>query len=144
MRDLVGLVQGKLTVVRFSHYDKHNKPYWVCKCACGNETHIVQGSNIVSGSVWHCGCERRGAGITNLKNTPPKPVVAIRGLSLDDIALDKRKIQPAATPAHVAPVPLPADVDEVHHNWKLHRRPSKESRTKVTREKKTAHTEPCK
>lgn len=44
-----------LTVVKFSHYDKHKrKHYWV-KCECGAEK-SVQGTLLKSGNTKSCGC----------------------------------------------------------------------------------------
>lgn len=133
-RDLVNKKFGKLTVTSFGYRDKHGKLYWYCRCDCGTERHPAQGSNLVSGKVWHCGCEKRGAGITNLKNLPPTPVVGLRGLSLDDIALSKKKKSEESRPMEkIQPVPLPGNVDDVHLHWKLHRRPSKATKKKVAK-----------
>lgn len=37
MQDLTGQKFNKLTVIKFSHFDKKKNSYWLCKCDCGNE-----------------------------------------------------------------------------------------------------------
>jgi hypothetical protein len=55
--DLVGLKCNMLTVVSFSHVDKH--AYWNCKCDCGNE--VVLPTNRLQGkrAAKSCGCLQR-------------------------------------------------------------------------------------
>ena len=58
--DLVGLVFGKLTVVKEgSGYTEPNRKYkrstWICECECGNTKEIV-GKCLKAGSSKSCGC----------------------------------------------------------------------------------------
>lgn len=46
---------NRLTIIRFSHNDKHHRKHFVVKCECGNEK-IVQGSLMSSGNTKSCGC----------------------------------------------------------------------------------------
>lgn len=55
MQDLTGQKFNKLTVIKFSHFDKKKNSYWLCKCSCGNEK-IVRRSHLLSGGVQSCGC----------------------------------------------------------------------------------------
>lgn len=52
---LLGNRYNNLTVISFSHFDASKKDYWKCKCDCGNTT-VVQGANLINGSVKSCGC----------------------------------------------------------------------------------------
>jgi len=54
-KDLTGHVYGRLTVLGYSHQDKGQKSYWLCKCTCGN-THVGQGYKLTSGELVSCGC----------------------------------------------------------------------------------------
>lgn len=47
---------GKLTVIRFSHQDKHGKYRWLCKCTCGGMS-TPSTNNLNSGNSTSCGCE---------------------------------------------------------------------------------------
>lgn len=60
MIDLTGKRFGRLTVVEFDHFEMkgvHKRPYWKCRCDCGNER-IVTSHSLASGSVTSCGCLR--------------------------------------------------------------------------------------
>ncbi len=53
--DLTGKSFGRLTVVEYSHTNKHGVAMWKCKCDCGNER-IVAGAHLRSGHTTSCGC----------------------------------------------------------------------------------------
>lgn len=44
---------GRLTVIRYSHTNKHGKTMWLCRCECGNEI-VVQGAHLKSGHTTSC------------------------------------------------------------------------------------------
>lgn len=55
--DLTGKTFGRLTVIkRHPQNTKNNHPRWICRCACGNDNIIVQGSHLRSGHTTSCGC----------------------------------------------------------------------------------------
>jgi hypothetical protein len=56
-KDLVGMMFGKLTVLRFSHIAK-NRAYWACRCECGKEK-IKCGHDLLAGHTKSCGCLKR-------------------------------------------------------------------------------------
>lgn len=62
IKDLVGKVFGRLTVVSFSGRkvkgECQAKTYWNCTCECGTDKEL-DGGNLVSGAVMSCGCLRR-------------------------------------------------------------------------------------
>jgi len=61
IKNIVGQVFGRLTVVRYSNHRspvKKNSTYWECICRCG-QTVIVRGENLKSGSTQSCGCLAR-------------------------------------------------------------------------------------
>lgn len=65
--DLTGLRFGKLTVIGYVENRPVGKrtvmkPYWRCKCDCGNVKDIC-GDNLRSGASQSCGCETRRATI---------------------------------------------------------------------------------
>lgn len=60
--DLTGQRVGRLTVIEFSHIDKHKRSMWKCKCDCGTET-VVLGSHLKSRHTTSCGCYGREARI---------------------------------------------------------------------------------
>ena len=53
--DLTGQRFGRLTVLEYSHTNKHKKSMWKCLCDCGNET-IVVGNNLKQNLTTSCGC----------------------------------------------------------------------------------------
>lgn len=56
--DLTGQVFGRLTVIEFSHKNKHGNLCWLCKCECGN-TKIITASALKGGLTKSCGCLRK-------------------------------------------------------------------------------------
>ena len=56
--DLTGMKFGRLTVIEFSHQDKHKKRHWLCKCECGT-IKTVQTGHLKSGKTTSCGCLNR-------------------------------------------------------------------------------------
>ena len=57
--DLTGKRFGKLTVITFSHTNKHRQSYWLCSCDCG-QTKTVNGQSLRQGKTNSCGCNRAG------------------------------------------------------------------------------------
>lgn len=63
-KDLTGMVVGKLTVLRPSHW--HETPSglrhvkWICKCSCGGESVVLAG-NLNRGHTLSCGCDKKEA-----------------------------------------------------------------------------------
>jgi hypothetical protein len=53
--DLTGKRFGRLSVIRESGRDKHNKPLWVCLCDCGEERTIL-GNSLSRNKTKSCGC----------------------------------------------------------------------------------------
>lgn len=51
----VGKVFGRLTVLSFSHRDRHKHPHWLCQCECGNQK-SVSGHSLRRGATTSCGC----------------------------------------------------------------------------------------
>lgn len=58
-RNLIGLRSGRLEVIAYDEW-KHNRPYLVCKCDCGNVV-SVRDDGIVSGRTKSCGCLQKEA-----------------------------------------------------------------------------------
>jgi hypothetical protein len=61
--DLTGKKFGSLTVIERAEKPAHiqsNRPYWSCKCDCG-ETTIIRGSSLLHNETTSCGCAKRGA-----------------------------------------------------------------------------------
>lgn len=56
--DLTGQTFGYLTVIKRNGVDRRNRPKWLCRCQCGNETTVAQDSLRV-GNTKSCGCFRR-------------------------------------------------------------------------------------
>lgn len=56
--DLVGRVFSRLTVLKFSHTNKHNGAVWECLCSCG-VVKVVPARSLVTGHTVSCGCYRR-------------------------------------------------------------------------------------
>lgn len=54
--DLIGLIFGKLTVIKEGRHQ--NKFHWECKCECGN-IKMVRPYNLINGISKSCGCYRR-------------------------------------------------------------------------------------
>ena len=57
-RDIGGQRFGRLTVIGFSHMDKHGGACWLCRCDCGTEK-VIRGNGLVSGKVISCKCFHR-------------------------------------------------------------------------------------
>lgn len=53
--DLAGKRFGRLTVIEFSHTNKHRQSMWKCVCDCGNEA-TVTGIHLKNGHTQSCGC----------------------------------------------------------------------------------------
>ena len=59
IKDLTGMVFGRLTVVSFHHRDENGANFWLCKCSCGNEKVIRQSSLVSCYNTKSCGCLRK-------------------------------------------------------------------------------------
>lgn len=57
-KDMKGQKYGSLTVVSFSHMDKHNSANWKCICECG-AFKTVSRPHLTSGDIKSCGCLKR-------------------------------------------------------------------------------------
>lgn len=55
LKDLTGLVFGRIKVLSFSHKNKHNIAYWQCECECGT-VKAVRGTALTTGRIISCGC----------------------------------------------------------------------------------------
>ena len=55
LKNRVGDVYGRLTVISHAGKDHRNKHLWLCVCECGNEK-IVVSDNLSSGKSNSCGC----------------------------------------------------------------------------------------
>lgn len=53
--DIVGDKYGRLTVISYSHQDKHGKSQWKCLCDCGKEI-VTSGAAMRKGNTTSCGC----------------------------------------------------------------------------------------
>jgi len=53
--DLPGQVFGRLTVLEFGGYSKHNQARWKCQCVCGS-IKLVASNNLRRGMTKSCGC----------------------------------------------------------------------------------------
>ncbi len=56
--DITGQTFGKLTVLSFSHTQKKNGAFWICRCECGTEK-IISGACLRQGTTKSCGCAGR-------------------------------------------------------------------------------------
>lgn len=66
MRDLIGKVFNRWTVLSFSH-KQNSDDYWVCLCQCGGKKTIFGGS-LVRGLSKSCGCLKRDIAAERSKN----------------------------------------------------------------------------
>lgn len=64
--NIVGHKFGKLTVIEFSHKNINSRPYWLCRCDCG-QSKIIEQYNFTSGHTQSCGCLQRE--VTIKRNT---------------------------------------------------------------------------
>lgn len=55
-KDITGNIYGRLVVIRRAE-NRNNKPYWECRCLCGN-TKIIRPDGLKNGLVVSCGCYR--------------------------------------------------------------------------------------
>ena len=53
--NLIGKKFGRLTVIELDKAKSYNRPYWICKCECGNTKSIYHYS-LTSGATKSCGC----------------------------------------------------------------------------------------
>jgi hypothetical protein len=54
-KDETGHHYGRLTVLEFSHLNKHHCAMWLCECGCGQQC-VVLGSALRRGVTQSCGC----------------------------------------------------------------------------------------
>ena len=57
-KELAGMVFGRLTVLHYSHTNKHGRAVWLCKCECGNVTRVTS-RHLFTGHTKSCGCLAR-------------------------------------------------------------------------------------
>ena len=56
--DITGVTFGRLTAIRTVLREGSRKHFWLCNCACGNQT-VAEESHLKSGHTKSCGCYRR-------------------------------------------------------------------------------------
>lgn len=54
IKDITGVIFGRLTVVKFHGIEKH-KAIWECRCQCGREINVRENA-LKSGNTTSCGC----------------------------------------------------------------------------------------
>lgn len=57
IRDLSGQKYNRITIISFSHRNKHTKAVYNCVCDCGKKLQTI-GTTVKSGHVKSCGCWR--------------------------------------------------------------------------------------
>lgn len=65
MKDMAGIVFGRLTVIGEAGRSRSRKAMWLCRCECGTEKRI-SGCDLRRGSALSCGCLRREKGRINV------------------------------------------------------------------------------
>ena len=66
---MIGEIFGRLTVINYSHQDKHYLKYWECQCNCKNKTMITVRQNaLTSGRTKSCGCLKQELNKQRRKN----------------------------------------------------------------------------
>lgn len=55
----IGKRFGNLTVIDFSHINKHRNTCWLCECDCGDRI-VVSRNHLRQGNVKSCGCLKHG------------------------------------------------------------------------------------
>lgn len=56
--DLTNKTFGRLTVLDYAYTSKNGRPFWRCKCVCGNVKDIAA-KDLKRGTIRSCGCLRR-------------------------------------------------------------------------------------
>ena len=56
LKNLIGQIFGRLTVIEIDSNSKNKK--WICKCTCGNTKSILEHS-LLYGLTKSCGCLRK-------------------------------------------------------------------------------------
>lgn len=59
-KDITGMKYGRLTPVRFDHYDDRRRAVWLFKCDCGNEV-LLPATSVTNGKTTSCGCGKEAA-----------------------------------------------------------------------------------
>lgn len=65
--NMTGLNFGKLTVIERDNTISNKKPYWICKCECGNTVSIM-GDSLRRYKTTSCGCNKHNKSNTRLYN----------------------------------------------------------------------------
>lgn len=60
--DITGQKYGRLTAIKSDGKSKSGKTLWLCKCDCGNYTHVPI-DNLKSGNTKSCGCLQKENGV---------------------------------------------------------------------------------
>ena len=71
--DLSGKRFGLLKVISYSHSDRQNCPFYICRCSCGKEK-TIKGKYLKNGDTKSCGCLREISGNKNLRFTGYKEI----------------------------------------------------------------------
>jgi hypothetical protein len=58
VKNLLGIVFGRLTVIEDNSRSKQGNVIWKCKCECGNEV-LVNSSYLITGTTRSCGCLKK-------------------------------------------------------------------------------------
>lgn len=66
--ELKGKIFGYVTVIGFSHIDRHGSTMWIGRCICGVEK-VFRGEHLRKGFSTSCGCKKRLRGLENPMST---------------------------------------------------------------------------
>lgn len=58
IKNITGLIYGKLTVIEYVGKNHYGKTSWLCKCECGRPI-VVSSNSLQSGKTTSCGCYQR-------------------------------------------------------------------------------------
>ena len=76
--DITGNKYGRLTVLGYSHTDKHGQARWLCRCECGTEKTYF-GSSLKKKNTQSCGCLHKDI-VSGMNNYQAKRAMAKSGI----------------------------------------------------------------
>ena len=91
--DLTGRKFGRLTVIKFSHINKHGRSMWLCQCSCGGPSSlkVINGFSLKNGDTKSCGCIQKET-ISKIGKRTGKINGGNNKLSLKQVKLRSKKL----------------------------------------------------
>lgn len=89
-KDITEQKFGMLIAKEIIGKDNKGNFLWRCECDCGNQSYVTSATNLITGHIYSCGCNKKSLGETKIKNILTEAKINfISEFSFPDLKSDK-------------------------------------------------------